>query len=277
MMNRPHGRMILASVEKGPLVWPTIIVDGATKPKEYTKLTAAETIQADFDMKAINIILQGIPPEIYALVSQYHSGLTVPVFQRGDDPIDVINHVMSFLTAVVTSRYPTTNNQLRNSPSPRQQAIINDERVTLQPIQGRKTSFNAGTTRTYTPGASRSNYRKQRTVIYPGITDDQATQTVITHNDTYQADDLDAYDSNCDELNTAKVALMANLSHYGSDAIDEVHNHDNVNNNMINQAVQAMQSSEKSNVVSHSETKITSDSNIIPYSQYVIKSQQAAI
>nr|GFD45136.1 hypothetical protein [Tanacetum cinerariifolium] len=35
------------------------------------------------------------------------------------------------------------------------------------------------------------------------------------------ADDLDAYDSNCDELNTAKVALKANLSHYGSDALHE--------------------------------------------------------
>ncbi|GJR80381.1 reverse transcriptase domain-containing protein [Tanacetum coccineum] len=28
MMNRPHGRMILASVEKGPLVWPSITEDG---------------------------------------------------------------------------------------------------------------------------------------------------------------------------------------------------------------------------------------------------------
>ncbi|GKD21803.1 hypothetical protein Tco_1223506 [Tanacetum coccineum] len=61
MMNRPHGRMILASVEKGPLVWPTITVDGATRPKEYTELTAVETIQDDCDIKAINIILQGIP------------------------------------------------------------------------------------------------------------------------------------------------------------------------------------------------------------------------
>ncbi|GJV79961.1 hypothetical protein Tco_1515831 [Tanacetum coccineum] len=107
----------------------------------------------------------------------------------------------------------------------------------------------------------------------PGIAEGQATQTVITHNAAYQTDDLDAYDSDCDELNTAKVALMANLSHYGSDALAEVHNHDNVNNNMINQAVQAMQSSEQSNVVNHSETEITSDSNIIPYSQYVIESQ----
>ncbi|GKG52369.1 hypothetical protein Tco_0547244, partial [Tanacetum coccineum] len=70
----------------------------------------------------------------------------------------------------------------------------------------------------------------------PGIPEGQAIQTVITHNAAYQADDLDAYDSDCNELNTAKVALMTNLSHYGSYALAEVHNHDNVNNNMINQA-----------------------------------------
>ncbi|GJT26283.1 hypothetical protein Tco_0906558 [Tanacetum coccineum] len=45
-------------------------------------------------------------------------------------------------------------------------------------------------------------------ILYPRIVEGQATQTVITHNATYQADDLDAYDSDCDELNTAKVALM---------------------------------------------------------------------
>ncbi|GKE53180.1 hypothetical protein Tco_1488336, partial [Tanacetum coccineum] len=91
----------------------------------------------------------------------------------------------------------------------------------------------------------------------PGIAEGQTTQTVITHNASYQADDLKAYDSDCDELNTAKVALMANLSHYGSDSLAEVHNHDNVDNNMINQAMQAMSSSEQSNVVNHSETEIT--------------------
>ncbi|GJS78403.1 hypothetical protein Tco_0728284 [Tanacetum coccineum] len=56
----------------------------------------------------------------------------------------------------------------------------------------------------------------------PGILEGQATQTVITYNTAYQADDLDAYDSDYDELNTAKVALVANLSHYGSGAISEV-------------------------------------------------------
>ncbi|GKC11103.1 retrovirus-related pol polyprotein from transposon TNT 1-94 [Tanacetum coccineum] len=236
--------------------------------------------------------------------------------------------MMSFLLVVVTSCYPTTNNQLRNSLNPRQQATINDGRVTLQPAQGRQISFAMGTSRTYTPGASGSNSRKQRTIICYnhkgeghmskhctkpkrkwddswfkdkvllvqaqangqilheeelafladlGIAKGQATQTVITHNAAYQADDLDAYDSDCDELNTAKVALMANLSYYGSDTLAEVHNPDNVDNNMINQGVQVMPSSEQSNVVNHSETEITSDSNIIPYSQYVTESQQATV
>ncbi|GKF17041.1 hypothetical protein Tco_0061959 [Tanacetum coccineum] len=72
--------------------------------------------------------------------------------------------------------------------------------------------------------------------------------TINTHNATLQANDLDAYDSNCDELNTAKVSLMSNLSHYGSDALVKVHNPDNVDNNIINQGVQVVPSSEQSNV-----------------------------
>nr|GFA33094.1 hypothetical protein [Tanacetum cinerariifolium] len=35
--------------------------------------------------------------------SQPDTGLVVLVFQKGDDPIDAINYMMSFLTAVVTS------------------------------------------------------------------------------------------------------------------------------------------------------------------------------
>ncbi|GJX90277.1 hypothetical protein Tco_0343603 [Tanacetum coccineum] len=100
----------------------------------------------------------------------------------------------------------------------------------------------------------------------PGIAEGQSTQTVITHNAAYQADDLDEYDSDCDELNTTKVAIMANLSYYGSNVLAEVHNPDNIDNNTINQGVQARPSSEQSSVVYHLETKITSDSNIIPYS-----------
>ncbi|GJR27620.1 retrovirus-related pol polyprotein from transposon TNT 1-94 [Tanacetum coccineum] len=195
-------------------------------------------------------------------------------------------------------------------------------------IQGRQTTYAAGTTRKYTPGASGSNTGKQRTVICynckgeghiakqctkpkrkrdetwfndkvllvqaqasgqalteeeiafladPGLPDIQTSQTVITHNAAYQADDLDAYDSDCDELNSAKIALMANLSRNGSDALTEVHNQDNLNYDLFNQSEQIMTSSEQSNDVSQSETDITSDSNIIPYSQYLSETQQETV
>nr|GFB31484.1 hypothetical protein [Tanacetum cinerariifolium] len=55
----------------------------------------------------------------------------------------------------------------------------------------------------------------------PVIAEAQTTQYVITNNAAYQADDLDAYDSDCDEINSAKIALMANLSHYGFDNLVE--------------------------------------------------------
>ncbi|GKG07104.1 hypothetical protein Tco_0330073, partial [Tanacetum coccineum] len=51
---------------------------------------------------------------------QIDSGLAVLVFKQGDDPIDAINKMMSFLLTVVSSRFPSTNNQLRNSSNPRQ-------------------------------------------------------------------------------------------------------------------------------------------------------------
>ncbi|GKD34538.1 hypothetical protein Tco_1250047, partial [Tanacetum coccineum] len=86
--------------------------------------------------------------------TQLDLGLIVPVFKQGDDPIDAINHMMSFLSAVVTSRYPTTNNQLRNSSNPRQQTTINNGRVTLQPVHGRQISLAMSTSRTNTLGAS---------------------------------------------------------------------------------------------------------------------------
>nr|GEW84590.1 hypothetical protein [Tanacetum cinerariifolium] len=71
MLNRQHGRMILESVEHGPLLWPTVEEDGVTRLKKYSELSAAEAIQADCDVKATNIILQGLHPEVYALFSTH--------------------------------------------------------------------------------------------------------------------------------------------------------------------------------------------------------------
>ncbi|GJR72450.1 retrovirus-related pol polyprotein from transposon TNT 1-94 [Tanacetum coccineum] len=487
MMNRQHRRMIFVSVKIGPLIWPTIEENGVTRPRKYSDLSATDAIQADCDVKATNIILQGLPSEVYALFSNhqiakelweiiqhlmqgtsltkqerecklydefdkfaYKKGETLRDFYlrfslllndmniynvkleqfqvntnflntlplewskfvtnvKLSDPLALVSthqmtqspyqthqnsyqnsqfqsqvslykssqygspnqsqqysnnqsstplsitypsndyqslvhhNVYSPPSSIPQMEYPPTVNQQQQQPkfsqldlgltvpvfkqaeefsNHRKQATINDGRVTIQPVQGRQNSFATGMNKSHTPGASGSNSRKQRNVICynckgeghmstqctkpkrkrddswfkdklllvqaqangqilheeelafladPRTAEGQATQTVITYNAAYQDDDLDAYDSDCDELNTAKVALMANLSHYGSDALAQVHNHDNVDNNMINQGVQ------QSNVVNYSETKITSDRNIIPYSQYVTESQQAAV
>ncbi|GKA71713.1 hypothetical protein Tco_0777852 [Tanacetum coccineum] len=320
--------MILESVEHGLLIWPTIEENGVTRTKKYEELSATEKIQADCDLKETNIILQGLPSDVYSLVNhhrvakdlweivqllmqgtsltkherecklydafdkfahikgeslhQYYlrftqlindlniykmqfqvntkflnslppeyskfvtdvklvrdlhttnfdqlhayleqhelhanevlnqqthlveftqidSGLAVPVFKQGDDPIDAINKMMSFLSTVVSYRFPTTNNQLRNSSNPRQQATIHDGRVTVQPVQGRQNSFDAA------KGSGKVlNEEELEFLADPGVAEGPVTRTVITHNASYQADDLDAYDSDCDDFSTTKAVL----------------------------------------------------------------------
>nr|GFC83634.1 hypothetical protein [Tanacetum cinerariifolium] len=141
------------------------------------------------------------------------------VFQKGDDPIDAINHMMSFLTSVVAFRYPPTNNQLRTSSNPHQQATINNERVTIQPIQGRQNNMSTGSSRPFASGSGGTSGKQMVIVCYnckgEGHMSKQCTKPKRKQDTKWfkdKADELDAYDLDCDELNSAKVALMANLS-----------------------------------------------------------------
>ncbi|GJR33053.1 hypothetical protein Tco_1109285 [Tanacetum coccineum] len=269
MMNRPHGRMILAFVEKGPLVWPTITVDGVTRPKEYTELTPTETIQADCDIKAINIILQGLPTKIYALVSQHR--VAKDIWEK----IKLLMQGTSLTKqeGECTTRTFTPGASGNNSGKQMIVTCYNYKGEGHMSKQCTKTrrkrddSWFKDKVLLVQAQASRQILHEEELAFLadPGIPEVQPTQTIITHNAAYQANDLDAYNSDCDELNTAKVALMANLSHYGLDALAEVHNHDNVNNNMINQAVQVMPSSEQSNVaaVQNSNSSAQQDALIL--------------
>ncbi|GKG18447.1 hypothetical protein Tco_0372745, partial [Tanacetum coccineum] len=79
-------------------------------------------------------------------------------------------------------------------------------------------------------------------LAYLIIADGQATQRTIPQNDAFQTDDLDAYDSDCDDISSAKVVLMANLSSYDSNVLFKVPQRDTYqNDDMINQSVQEMQ------------------------------------
>nr|GEW83136.1 hypothetical protein [Tanacetum cinerariifolium] len=58
MQNMETGRMILNSVQNGPLVWPTIVQeDDTTRTKKYEELLVTKKLQADCDLKATNIVL----------------------------------------------------------------------------------------------------------------------------------------------------------------------------------------------------------------------------
>ncbi|GKD48313.1 hypothetical protein Tco_1277289 [Tanacetum coccineum] len=59
--------MMLNSIDNDPLVYGTIEEDGVTRPKKYEELTDAENLQDDCNVKATNIILQGLPSEVYSL------------------------------------------------------------------------------------------------------------------------------------------------------------------------------------------------------------------
>ncbi|GJT87532.1 hypothetical protein Tco_1069249 [Tanacetum coccineum] len=311
-----------------PLIWPTIEENGVTRTKKYVELSVAEKIQADCDMKATNIILQGLPADIYSLVNHYRvtkdlwervqllmqgTSLTkqerecklydafdkfthikgeslhkyylrftqlindmnifnmkmeqfqvntkflnslppewskfvtdvklvkdlhttnfyqlhayleqhelyanevrfaVLVFSPGDDLIACLNKAMAFLTAIASSRFPSTNNQLRTSSNLRNQATIQDGRVTVQQVQGRQGHSYSGTG--YKNNATSSGGNNPR---------GQA-----------RTEDLDTYDSDCDDISNAKEVLMANISNYGSDVISEVPHSETYLNDIENQS-----------------------------------------
>ncbi|GKB66482.1 hypothetical protein Tco_0927894 [Tanacetum coccineum] len=66
---KKHGRMMLDSIDNGPLVYLTVQEDGQTRPKKYSELTEAQQLQDECDVQATNIILHGLPPDVYALVN----------------------------------------------------------------------------------------------------------------------------------------------------------------------------------------------------------------
>ncbi|GJV47225.1 hypothetical protein Tco_1437437 [Tanacetum coccineum] len=66
--------------------------------------------------------------------SPLDSSFVVLVFSLRDDLIACLNKAMDFLIVVASSRFPSTNNQLRTSSNPRNHTTIQDGRVTVQQV-----------------------------------------------------------------------------------------------------------------------------------------------
>ncbi|GJW58142.1 retrovirus-related pol polyprotein from transposon TNT 1-94 [Tanacetum coccineum] len=73
------------------------------------------------------------PSNLNSIIHPFHHHIHIR-----DDPIACLNKAMTFLIAVASSRFPSTNNQLRTSSNPRNQATIQDGRVIVQQVQGRQ-------------------------------------------------------------------------------------------------------------------------------------------
>ncbi|GJX75338.1 reverse transcriptase domain-containing protein, partial [Tanacetum coccineum] len=184
---------------------------------------------------------------------QLDLGFSIIVFSPGDDIMAYLNKAMAFLTTVASSRFHSTSNQLRTSSNLRNQVTIQDDRVTVQQVQGRQGQSYAGTGYkgnatslggNNTGGQARvvkcyncqgeghiarqcSQPKRPRNAAWfkekamlaeaqesgqildeeqlafladPGILDGQAIQTTIPNNAAFQTEDLDAYDSNYDDV-----------------------------------------------------------------------------
>ncbi|GKC71553.1 retrovirus-related pol polyprotein from transposon TNT 1-94 [Tanacetum coccineum] len=261
MQNIEHGRMILESVKHGPLIWPTIEENGVTRTKKYEELSATENIQADCDLKATNIILQGLPSNIYSLVN--HHRIAKDLWER-------IQLLMQVNTKFLNSLPPEWSKFVTDVKLEKDFHTTNFDQLhaylqqhELHGNEGRQGSFVVGTsgTRANISGIGGNNSSQQRIMKCfncqgEGHMARQCPKPKRKKDATWFRDkvlsvkaqgndDLDAYDSDCDELSIAKEVLMANLSSYGSDVL--------------------------------SENEITSDSNIIPYSQYLLETQNAAV
>ncbi|GJV70906.1 retrovirus-related pol polyprotein from transposon TNT 1-94 [Tanacetum coccineum] len=208
-----------------PSILHAITYPSALYPNAYTSTVHQEACPQPQSVPKIKYIVSTVNQQTHlAEFPQIDSGLTVPVFKQGDDPIDAINKMMSFLSTVVTSR--TRANTSRTGGN-----YLGQQRfVKCFNCQGE------GQMERQCPKPKRkrdATWFREKVLL------------AEAQGNAYQADDLNAYDSDCDEISTAKAVLMANLSSYIPDVL--------------------------------SENEIHSDSNIIPYSQYLIESQNAAV
>nr|GEW39999.1 hypothetical protein [Tanacetum cinerariifolium] len=128
-------------------------------------------------------------------------GIAVLVFSPRDDSIACLYKAMAFLIVVGEghmARQCTQPKRERNAAWYKEKAMLAEAQEGGQIMDEEKLAFLAD----------------------PGIPAGQV-QTIIPHNAAFQTEDLNTYDSDCDDLSNAQAVLMTNISNYGSDVISE--------------------------------------------------------
>nr|GEY97079.1 integrase, catalytic region, zinc finger, CCHC-type, peptidase aspartic, catalytic [Tanacetum cinerariifolium] len=140
------------------------------------------------------------------------SRLFVSLFLPIDDPIVSLNKAMAFISTTFTSRYLPTNNQLQTSSNLRNQATIQDVRQRLYAATTvkKKATWQDNVQNLKGIGIQHDNGDT--------VTISQSSHEILTPV-AFQNDDLDAFDSDCNEAPSASAILMAKLSSYDLDVI----------------------------------------------------------
>nr|GEV99863.1 integrase, catalytic region, zinc finger, CCHC-type, peptidase aspartic, catalytic [Tanacetum cinerariifolium] len=182
---KKNGRMMLESIKNGPFVYPTVEEDGQIRKKKYVELTEQEQLQNDCDVQATNSVLQGLPPDVYALVnhfpqSAYHSLIISPQPQAEFFQLD---SGLAVLGERHMARQCTQLKRPRNVIWFNEKLMMAEAHESGQVLDEEQLTFLAG----------------------PGITDCHDVQPIIIHNAAFQTDELDAYDSDCDDISSTKA------------------------------------------------------------------------
>nr|GEU41674.1 hypothetical protein [Tanacetum cinerariifolium] len=171
-------------------------------------------------------------------------------FSPTDNLIENLANTLALLTQSYKTYLPQTNNQLRTSSNPRNQATIQDGRVVVQNVQGQQNRGQGDNARMQVQLVmwelrtelgmliQNSKYFKDKMLLMQaqenGVALDEEQQLFIAGgqdnaidedvdeqpfqdlalnvDNVFQADDCDAFDSDVDEAPTAQTLFMANLS-----------------------------------------------------------------
>ncbi|GJT31824.1 integrase, catalytic region, zinc finger, CCHC-type containing protein [Tanacetum coccineum] len=264
IQDKDHGRIILNSVVNGPLVWPTVKQeDGTVRLKTYEELSDREKLQADCDLKATNIVLQGrsllkqeCECKLYDKFDKFShvNGETLHQYylRQGQNVVGLGSKRNA------SGSQGNTSGQVKVIKCYNCQGEGHMARQCTQPKRKRDaTCFKEKVLLVQAQAEGKELDEEQLAFLAdPGVTDDQVAQ-IITHNAAFQTDDLDAYDSDCDDISSTKAVLMANLSSCDSDVLSEVPYSDNFQNDMMNQKTQP-EIVQNTNTSAQQNSKITS-------------------
>ncbi|GKC81388.1 hypothetical protein Tco_1137105 [Tanacetum coccineum] len=310
---------------------------GPERARVYSDISPDDKDRYNADIRATNILLQGLPKDIYTLINHYTDAKdiwdNVKMLQKGSELIredcesqlyddfehfcqnkgetihdyylnsKFVNNMLPewgrFVTAVKLNRglkesnYDQLYAYLKQHEAHSNENKMMLERFTQHTVDPLALMSNVSPQQQDVANASsgkRCGLDEEQLLFHAGghdtAVDEDVNESPVQYlalnvDNVFQADECDAFDSNVDEAPTTQTMFMANLSSVDtiydeagpsddSDILSEVHEYDNYQDSVCeHHDVHEMHHDVQPNCVVDSNADYTSDSNMIPYDQYV--------